>query len=364
MEHSCQLLMSVCQKLQFGGEVVSVFPFGDGHINDTYLVDTVKQGERCSYVLQRINQNVFKDPLAVMDNITRVSTYLTQKLSASANPNGFLHFIQSDNGRLYCELLGDVWRAYQFIPGVKPDPTQYLAGIKGAGEMIGNFHQMLCEFPANDLQETIPHFHHTQARYAAFSEVVSTNAYNRNTNAAREIEQVLAYANDVCVITDLLRDGAIPLRVTHNDTKLDNVLFDAAGKAICLIDFDTIMPGVIGYDFGDSIRSMATSAAEDEVDLSRVCFSLESFESFTAGYCLAAKSFMTQIEKETLAFCARLITLEQGIRFLTDYLNGDTYYKVNHLTHNLERARNQLKLVDEMYENSGKMEKIVSDHVK
>ena len=353
------------------GEVASyVKPFGSGHINDTYAVYINENGaEELRYVIQRINTEVFKKPREVMENIFGVTEFLRRRaLERGGDPDReTLNYIKTRTGDNYFEDAdGGPWRCYNFIPdsicieSVR-DPQDFYNSAKS----FGGFLRELGEYPADTLHETIEKFHDTRKRYADFERALERDVKGRVKQCRREIEFVQRHRDDCAVLMDLLERGELPLRVTHNDTKLNNILFDEkTGEGLCVIDLDTIMPGLALNDYGDSIRFGASSAAEDEPDLDKVHFVPELFEAYTKGYLEAAGDVLTAKEKEYLPWGAKLMTLECGIRFLTDYLQGDTYFKVSRPKQNLERARTQFKLVDDMEHAWQQMQEIVAKHCK
>lgn len=353
----------------FGNRCSYVKPFGAGHINETYAVYMPAESgeEELAYVLQRVNKFVFKNPAHVMENIFGVTEYLRRSIRASGgNPDReTLSYIKTRAGENYFEdAKGLPWRCYNYIPDsvcyqTTPEPEQFYQ----SGKSFGRFLKQLGDYPAGTLHETIPHFHDTPSRYADFERALRRDVKNRARTCMPETAFVKARKQDCGRLTQLLQAGRLPLRVTHNDTKLNNILFDAdTGEGICVIDLDTIMPGLAANDFGDSIRFGATTAAEDEQDLAKVHFDLALFELYTKGYLEAAGDVLTPAEKETLAWGAKLMTLECGMRFLTDYLQGDVYFKTQYPTHNLVRARTQFKLVSEMEEQFDAMHAILQKY--
>lgn len=352
----------------FGNRCSYVKPFGAGHINETYAVYMPgREGDELSYVLQRVNSNVFKDPAGVMDNIFGVTEYLRNVIRREGGDpdRETLSYIKTKSGCNYFEdSEGEPWRCYNFIPDsvcyqLVEEPEQFYQ----SGSSFGHFLKQLCDYPASKLNETIPDFHNTVKRFGAFQVALKRDLKNRAASCRPEIDFALAREKDCGVLVEQQDAGILPLRVTHNDTKLNNILFDEkTGKGLCIIDLDTIMPGLAANDFGDSIRFGASTAAEDEVDLSKVHFDIGLYELYAKGYLETAGTVLTQEEKESLPWGARLITLECGMRFLTDYLQGDTYFKTTHPTHNLERARTQFRLVEEMEQQFARMQSIVEQY--
>ena len=354
----------------FEGKVVEIKPFGLGHINDTFIVSCKGQnGVLIKYILQRINTNVFKTPEKLMENIKNVTSYLNKKIvSRGGDPDReTLNIIRTVDGEIfYKDLSGDYWRSYKFIEGARTyQVVENLKHFYNAGKAIGNFEELLEDYPANQLFETIPDFHNTKKRYQDFLDALAKNVMDRAKDVQAEIDFVLARVSEVPILVDLLENGKLPLRVTHNDTKFNNVMIDdITGEGICIIDLDTIMPGLSLYDFGDSIRSGANPAEEDEVDLSKVFMDLELFEHFTKGFLEGTNDLLTQLELKYLPFSAKLMTLECGMRFLADHLSGDVYYKIHRENHNLDRARTQFKMVKDMEEKFEEMKSIVKKYSK
>ena len=358
----------ILKQFDFNSVVVEIKSFGLGHINDTFIVNCVEQeGLAIKYILQRINTNVFKTPENLMENIKNVTTYLSEKIADRGGDadRETLNLIKTLDGKVfYKSISGDYWRSYKFIEGAQTyQVVENLKHFYNAGKAIGNFEELLKDYPVEELFETIPDFHNTKKRYEAFVEAVTVDVISRVRDVQAEIDFVLARGQDVSILVDLLKAGKLPLRVTHNDTKFNNVMIDNhSGEGICVIDLDTIMPGLSLYDFGDSIRSGTNPAEEDEVNLSKVYMNLELFEHFTKGFIEGTNNSLTALELDYLPFAAKLMTLECGIRFLTDHLNGDTYFKIHRENHNLDRARTQFKMVADMEEKLGKMQAIVKKY--
>ncbi len=322
-----------------------VSPYGDGHINDTFIVKTEPK-----YILQKINTSTFKDPQSLMNNISLVTEFLAKKIvAAGGNPDvETLTIVNTLDGKHYFEYEGKCYRVYKFINGVSynlPD-TELLCE---AGRAFGKFQNQLADFDASVLTESIPNFHHTRKRFINLQNAVKEDKAARAAEVSKEIEFALYCEKYVDIVLDGIADGSIPLRVTHNDTKINNVLFDKeTNKCLSVIDLDTVMPGSMLYDFGDALRFGASSAKEDETDLDSVYSMPEKFEAFTKGFLGEVKASATPREIELLPLSVLLLTYECGIRFLTDYLEGDTYFKIHYPKQNLDRARNQLKLVADL----------------
>ena len=335
---------------------ISTESYGNGHINDTLCVTvTAAQGQR-RFILQRVNRYVFQKPEEVIRNIEQVTEYLRGVIAAEGGDpqRETLTLVRTKDGKSFTyDEEGELWRMYLFIEDTisrdLPDTTELFAL---SGEAFGRFQRQMGGFPAASLVESIPDFHNTPARYAQLMDAVARNAAGRLGEVEEELAFCRAREKDTHALLDALAAGEIPLRVTHNDTKLNNVLLDAkTGRGVCVIDLDTVMPGLAAYDFGDSIRFGANTAEEDERDLSKVQFSLPMYEAFTRGFLSEAGRVMSRREIELLPMGARLMTLECGMRFLADHLNGDKYFRIHRPGHNLDRARTQFALVRHMEEN-------------
>lgn len=347
------------------GVVEKIEPHGNGHINETYRVTcrTEENGIK-QYVLQRINTDVFKNPDELMDNISRVTSFLKEKVEKNGGDplRETLSMIPTKGGgTLWKDGNGNYWRMYVFIDGtVCMENVEKPEDLYSSALAFGNFQRLLADFPAACLHEVIPNFHHTPSRYADFNRAVEADVCKRAEGVEEEIRFVRDREGDLAAISSRLEDGSLPLRVTHNDTKLNNILFDAAtGEGLCVIDLDTVMPGSSLYDFGDAIRFGASTGAEDEKNLDLIACSLELFEAYTRGYLKGCGGSLTAQEMRMLPMGAKLMTLECGMRFLTDYLQGDTYFRIHREGHNLDRARTQFKLVRDMEEKWDALEEIV-----
>ncbi len=350
----------VCAKFNIDTEIN---PYGSGHINDTYLCDSTPR-----YILQRINPNVFKNPDEVMGNIYNVTEHLRKKITeAGGDPNReTLTVIRTRDGKnYYRDEDGSFFRMYRFIEkSVSYDTVEDPVQLYHAGTAFGKFQKMLDDFPAEKLFETIVDFHNTPVRVKQLEDAISKNAAGRLESIKEEVDFALEYAKYASKITDAIKSGEVPLRVTHNDTKLNNVLFDdKTGEGVCVIDLDTVMPGSLLYDFGDALRFGASSGAEDETELDKIWFDIEKFEQFTKGFLSEMAPCLTEKEAELLPLSALILTYECGIRFLADYLNGDTYFKIHRENHNLDRARTQLKLVKDIESKLDKMTEIVKKYI-
>jgi len=360
-------LAEIVKHFWFEGNFLGADPYGFGHINDTYAAcfqvdDTVRR-----YVLQRINHNVFKNPEELMRNIEAVTTHLRNKIVATGgnSERETLNLIPTVGGEtFYRSPLGNYWRGYTFIEDAQTyEVAEDLDHVYRAAWAFGRFQQMLSDFPADRLYETIPNFHHTATRFQAFVAAVERDVKNRASSVRSEIEFVEKRVGDTSVLVNLLDRGKLPERVTHNDTKFNNVMIDdETGSGICVIDLDTVMPGLALYDFGDMVRSGTNPAAEDEQDLSTVRMDVEIFDRVAKGYLDAAREFLTPTEVDYLPFSGKLMTFENGMRFLTDHLSGDVYFKIHRENHNLDRCRTQFKMVADMEEKQGQMESIVDKY--
>ncbi len=327
---------------------VSLLPelYGNGHINKTYITK-----EKPRLIIQEINTGIFKDPEAMMENILSVTGHIAKKLEAEGKDKAryTLTVVPTADGRFFTEIDGKFFRAYRFIEGSVCYDLVTPETLKKAGAAFGAFQNYLADFPAETLAEVIPNFHNTPARFATFLASIEKDAAGRAAEDAEEIAFFRAHEAFMHIVTDRLADGRIPLAVTHNDTKINNILFDAqTADALAVIDLDTVMPGSRLYDFGDALRTGAATAAEDEEDLSLVGFDEAKFEAFTRGYLSAVGNALSKDEIDLLPESALLLTLECGMRFLTDDLDGDVYFRIHKDRHNLIRARNQIKQAKEI----------------
>jgi hypothetical protein len=357
----------ISKLFQMRADFLEAHPFGTGHINDTYCATYDQAGQVVRYIHQRLNHKVFTEPLKVIANVARVTSHALETLLAEGNPEAHrrtLTCIPALNGEPYArDEEGNIWRTYLFIEGAKGyDEIENNEQAYQAARAFGAFQNLTANLGGVRLHETIPHFHHTPKRLEALEAAVREDKHGRAQSVAAEVEFARARAADCSRVTDLIEAGAIPERVTHNDTKLNNVLLDdLTAEGICVIDLDTTMPGSALYDFGDMARTAAATTLEDDPETDRVGIRLDRFESLVRGYLSTAK-FLNAAELENLAFSGKLLTLECGIRFLTDHLNGDTYFKIKRQNHNLDRARNQFALVAAFEKNMRALEEIVTRH--
>ncbi|MBP3636846.1 MAG: aminoglycoside phosphotransferase family protein [Clostridia bacterium] len=352
---------SILALYQLDSAVTLARPYGDGHINDTYRVET-ESGRR--YILQRLSPAAFSEPEKVMQNVSRVTAFLREAIRRRGGDpeRETLRIIPMADGKEYLMADDGCWRMYGFIGDTKTyQQAENEAVFREAGRAFGRFMRDLADYPADTLHETIPRFHDTENRLAAFKAAVEENRAGRAGQVQAEIAFVLERG---CRAGELLK-ASLPLRVTHNDTKLNNVLMNAAdSKALCVVDLDTVMPGLCAYDFGDAIRFGANTAAEDEQDLTKVNFSLPMFKAYAEGYLGEAGSMLTAAEIASLPLGAWMMTYECGMRFLTDFLNGDTYFHIAYRQHNLVRARNQFTLLADMERQADGMHGIVREYIK
>ncbi len=360
-------LRAAAAQFQFRGEAVDFLPYGNGHINDTYLVTCNGTCAPARYILQHINAQVFHSPAAVMQNIERVTAHLAAQLAHEPDrARRALTLIPArDGSNWYVDADGETWRAYPFIENARSYETATsVEQAFQAAEAFGRFQRQLANLPAPRLRETIPDFHHTPRRFAALEGAIAADVKGRAALAKPEIEFALAHQSITGVLIEASLRADLPERITHNDTKFNNVLLDdATGESLCVVDLDTVMPGLVLYDFGDMVRTTTSPAAEDEQDLSKVTMQFPLYEALVRGYLSAAGEFLTETEKKFLAFSGKLITFEIGIRFLADYLVGDTYFKIHRENHNLDRCRTQFKLVQSIELQEEKMNQLVESIV-
>ena len=338
------------------GNPISSKPFGHGHINSTFMVET-DAGKK--YILQRINTYVFKEPVKLMDNVIAVTEHIRKKVN---DPRKTLHFLQAHDGKPYHKDEDDqYWRCYEMVDGFCLDSPETDQDFYESAIAFGEFQQQLADFPAETLYETIPNFHNTPDRYRLLKEIIAKDPHDLVKTVQEELSFIMEREDEASTIQKLLDAGEIPLRVTHNDTKLNNVLLDSkTRKALCVLDLDTVMPGTSLMDFGDSIRFGAATAAEDTKNLDDMTLDLHLFEVYTKGYLKACKS-ITKKEVSLLPLGAKTITLELAMRFLTDYLDGSRYFKTNYKEHNLVRTKAQLKLAKDMEDKQAAMQQIIEE---
>jgi hypothetical protein len=341
--------------------------YGSGHIHDTFRVET-QESEKDNYILQRLNNKIFKDIPALQQNIERVTIHLRKKMSmvpGSDIKRECLMLIPAYDGKSWIiDKEGNFWRMYIFISrhksyNIVDSPDKAFEG----GKAIGRFQAMLSDMPGEPLNETIPKFHDVENRLNILRQTIKKNPAGRVGAVEEEISEYLKRGEEMKTILKLGRAGKIPLRITHNDTKFNNILLDENDKALCVIDLDTVMPGYVHYDFGDAIRTVTNTAAEDEKDLSKIRMDISLFRAYARGYLSETGQTLNQVEKDYLSFAPKLITYTIGVRFLTDYLDGDNYFRIHHEFHNLQRTRAQLKLVMSMEEQYTDMQRIIGELV-
>jgi hypothetical protein len=366
MAYQEKQLQDISKKFQIYGEILHAETLKIGHINETYTATYDQGGTRVRYIHQKINKNVFKNPAAVMKNVMRVTTHIRKKVEARNVRDvtrRSLIVIPTRDGKSFFQNGGsEVWRTFVFVEGVETyEAVQSPEQAYQAGRAFGDFQHSLVDLPGERLFETIPDFHHTRKRLIALQQAIQKDHYNRAKEARGEIEFALQREAIVDVILNAMAKGKIPERITHNDTKFNNVMMDVlTGEAMCIVDLDTVMPGCALYDFGDMVRTTTSSTLEDEPDLAKVSMQMPMFKKLAQGYFSTAGQFLTKAEKSHAAFSGKLITFELGLRFLTDYLSGDNYFRTHRAGHNLDRCRTQFKLVESIERQEAAMQKYVN----
>ncbi len=359
-------IRAIAQQFELDCEVDGIEPHLQGHIHESYRIRTVDGANRHSYLLQRINPHIFPDPRALMENIDHVSAHIRAMVRAAGVPAADRRCLRVVHTcfqeRYWPDEHGTAWRMYYFIENTHSHTRITRPGqAETAGRAFGAFQRHLTSLPAPRLHETLPHFHDTPLRYEALHVAARLDPAGRASSVASELSFAAERHGGAGVLAEPLRDGKLPERVAHNDAKLSNVLLDdQTGEALCVVDLDTVMHGTVLSDFGDMVRSMATPAAEDERDLALVTLDLERFEALAEGYLAEAAAFLTPAERALLVQAGWVITLEQGVRFLTDYLNGDKYYRTTRPEQNLDRARTQFRLVEQIEEHRGELERLIA----
>lgn len=367
-----EIKKNVAGRFDIKGEICELEPYGSGHINDTFrLKCQLADGGAKRYILQKMNDDIFKNPSELMENVMNVTSFLREKIiAAGGDPEReTLNVIPTTEGRNYLEDVRqdgsrDYWRMYIFIENATSfDEVKEPEDFYNSALAFGNFQKMLADYPAETLHETIVNFHNTVSRFADFKRAVEEDVCGRAGGVQEEIQFVLEREADTRVICDALIQKKIPLRVTHNDTKLNNIMIDnKTGKGLCVIDLDTVMPGSALYDYGDSIRFGASTGAEDEKNLDLISVDLGLFDIYTKGYLEGCGGSLTREEIELFPMGAKIMTFECGMRFLADYLQGDVYFKIHRPEHNLDRARTQFKLVADMEAKWDAMKEIVEKY--
>lgn len=354
-------LKGIVEKFNVEGTIASIRPLGNGLINDTYLVVTA--GENDDYVLQRINNSIFQDVDLLQHNVEAVTSHIRKKLIEAGEDDisrKVLHFVETGEGKTYyMDGAGRYWRVSVFIPRAKtfeavtPEYSYY------AGKAFGNFEAMLVDLPET-LGETIPDFHNMELLMRQLRDAVAQDAKGRLSEVRDIVDELESHAHEMCKAERMGREGKLPKRVCHCDTKVNNMMFDEEGRVLCVIDLDTVMPSFVFSDYGDFLRTGANFVAEDDPEIGKVGFREDIFESFTKGYLESAKSFLTPVETENLPYAVALFPYMQCVRFLTDYINGDTYYKIKYPEHNLVRTRNQLALFRCVYAKQEEMARFIA----
>jgi aminoglycoside phosphotransferase (APT) family kinase protein len=359
-------LREIARHFRTDAEFISAAPCSSGHINDTFVGTYRRNGGEVRFIHQWINHHVFKQPERVMENIDRVTSHQARRLREAGcrDPERrALCIVPALDGRAYHRTPdGDHWRTFRFIENAHTcEAVESAAQAREVARAFGEFQQQLVDLPGARLHETIPAFHDTPSRFAALVAAIDADPQNRACEVRREIEFALQREPITGTLLRLHGAGEIPERITHNDTKLNNVMLTAEGEGICVIDLDTVMPGLALYDFGDMVRTATSSTLEDERDLSKVRMQMPMFDALVDGYLSAARSFLTDAERDHLAFSGKLITFEIGLRFLTDHLLGDTYFRIHREGQNLDRARTQFALVESIEEQEGAMASCVAE---
>ena len=366
MENSNKI-SEVTEAFNLPGELKECIPYGNGHINDTYrLTCETPEGIR-RYILQRMSRRIFKNPQELMENVSGVTSWLRKKIIENGGDpeRETLNVIPAKDGKpYYVDSKGEYWRSYVYITDASSyDQVEKPEDFYESAVAFGHFQRMLADYPAETLNETIKGFHDTRARFQVFKDTVAKDVCGRAAEVQDEINFVLAHEDVANVFGELQDKGKLPLRVTHNDTKLNNIMIDdVTHKGICVIDLDTVMPGLSLNDFGDSIRFGASTAAEDEQDISKVSCDLHLFEVYVKGFLEGCGGALTDLEVEMLPMGAILMTFECGMRFLADHLEGDHYFRIHRENHNLDRARTQFKLVWDMEQKLSEMKAIVQKY--
>jgi hypothetical protein len=365
MPYQEKQLQEISKKFQIYGEILHAETLKIGHINETYTATYDQGGTRVRYIHQKINQNVFKKPVAVMNNVMRVTSHIRKQLEArnvrDVTRRALIVIPTRDGKSFFQNGDGEVWRTFVFVEGVETyEAVRSPQQAYQAGRAFGEFQNLLVDLPGGRLLETIPNFHNTRKRFSALQQALEKDHFNRGKEARPEIEFALKHEALVDVILDAMAKGRIPERVTHNDTKFNNVMLDVlTGEAMCIVDLDTVMPGCALYDFGDMVRTTTSPTLEDEPDLSKVKMQMPMFRKLAEGYLSTAGQFLTKAERDHIAFSGKLITFEIGVRFLTDFLSGDTYFRIHRPGHNLDRCRTQFKLVESIERQQEAMQKYV-----
>jgi thiamine kinase-like enzyme len=363
-------ISSIIEKFDIPGKYVDFRPQSTGHINETYIVTFERDNTRTRYILQRINKDIFKNPVQLMENMQRVTEHIHQKLLEEKAPDfarkSLTLLLTKDGSNVYQDEENQYWRVCRYIENTQCyESIEMPEQVYEAAKTFGEFQTRLIDFPPPRLHEIIPDFHNTPKRFQAFEEVLQRDSHNRAKEVRGDIDYALRNESMVYALSDLQKKNQLPERITHNDAKINNILLDEnASQGLCVIDLDTVMPGLSLYDFGDMFRTTICKAKEDEPDISKIQIELPFFKALVQGYLSGTQKFLTPLEKSLLVTAGKLITFEQGIRFLMDYLNGDTYYRIHRKNQNLERARAQFRLVQLASEQEDPLDRIISDHVE
>ena len=368
MHRTAHQLSAICSHFQFEGELQGFRPFGNGHINDTYQITTNDHQNTYTYILQRLNPAIFPNSIKVMENVQRISEHIQKRLCVQKIPDlerQYIHWIKTREGLIYhLDAVDQCWREYQYIDNAIASEQIFSTNqAQEIGKAYGRFLHLLDDFPACLLHQTIPDFHDGPSKFQDFERALLASSDDRKDNAAKEILFLENQSKNIRLLAPKIRCGEIPTRVTHNDTKINNVLIDEyTDKGLAVIDLDTVMPGCVLFDFGDMVRTCATYSTEDERDLSKVTLDLSLFEALTYGYLQQTKRTLTTVEIELLPFAGQYMALLIGCRFLTDYLQGDIYFKTHHPEQNLDRCRTQFKLAQSMIEQTDALTAIVEKY--
>jgi hypothetical protein len=361
-------ISQIANQFTLKGKISKISAFGSGHIHQTYLIITESPSDD-DYIIQLINTNVFRNPDAVMHNLALVTSHILEKLQSEGEKDlkrRVLKPIQTIDGKLnYVDPKNQVWRCFVFIPDHKSfDRAVNEYQVFEGGKAFGKFLSDLSDLSVSEIQDTIPDFHNLDWRLQQFDDSLAKGVISRIGETKFEIDMLKKRQDEMRIIRQLGSEGKIPLRIVHHDTKINNVLYSADEKALCVIDLDTVMPGYVHDDFGDAIRTFTNTGEEDDADLDKVSMNIRYFRAFAEGFLGSAGSMLNKTEKEYLALSARVMTYMQALRFLTDYLNGDTYYRIHHPGHNLQRARAQMQLLLSMEEQFDEMKRIVEELIR
>jgi len=357
MEKKQADLTALFSHFQLENNITVVEPFGNGHINDTYLAIT-DEGKP-EYILQRINHHIFKDVDMLQNNIHIVTSHIRKKQIAAGETEidrKVLHFLPAKDGKFYHFDGDSYWRVCLYIPNSKTYEEVNPEFSYEAGKAFGHFQEMLSDIPEGTIGETIPNFHNMEFRLMQFNEAIETNLVGRLDKAQELVDELLKRSDTYCIQERLYREGKLKKRINHCDTKVNNILFDESGKVLCVIDLDTVMPGFVLSDIGDFIRTACNKGAEDDEDVNRIQVNMEIFKAYTRGYMETARDFLSPLETRMLPYGGRLLTYMQTVRFLTDYLNGDTYYKIHSPKHNWQRTLAQFKFLRELEAKASEMD--------